>query len=239
MLCCPPLSVLYFSGLLPLTIHGIKDGNMMYEVFLGDFLPRELGTLLRRTGKYHLPTWHSSMQKQWPKEMEGRKGGRAERRTERDKERKKDKHEELLGQNSEGRSLQTMYSESISRLRGASVQMWVAVKCYICCQRAPRKWVVWDRYHLQIYMVLSLLPIPASHTSTCPGCHSTLVPDPRCPISAAGRAPKISSVEVREMGEENHFSPVVIFAVLNNRRKCYYEYPIIQTHPLADFTLVG
>lgn len=49
MLCWPPLSVLYGSGLLPWPIHRLNDGSsMMHEVFLGDLLPRELGTLLHR-----------------------------------------------------------------------------------------------------------------------------------------------------------------------------------------------
>lgn len=53
MLCCPPLSVLFVSGLLPWPIHRLKDEkSMMYEVFLGDLLPGELGNLLHRADKY-------------------------------------------------------------------------------------------------------------------------------------------------------------------------------------------
>ena len=104
--------------------------------------------------------------------------------------------------------------------------------------------MVWDQYHLRMYSALFLLLIPTAHTSKCPGSHCTLVLKPCCSISA-GRTQNVPAsvfqvfVEVRETGGENNFSHMVIFEILNNRRKCYYEYNIIQTHPLADFTLVG
>lgn len=66
---------------------------------------------------------------------EGRKGGRGERKTERDRERKNYKQEKLLGQNSEGRSLQTRYSESFSRVKevcastGCSKMLHLLPKC--------------------------------------------------------------------------------------------------------------
>lgn len=243
MLCCPPLSVLYFTGLLPWPTQRWKDRNsVMYKVFLGDSLPRELGVLLHRTGKVSavsqisVPLCRKNclwIQKEG-KEVEGR--GRP-RETE-----KKYIQEKLLCQNYEGRSLQRYMSLS---LRSKTSLCKCRSQQTLCYQNARRTSVVWDQYHLQIYTPLFLLPIPTAHTRECPGPHCTLLLKRCYPISAAGRTQKSLArvfqvfVEVRETGGGNNFSHMGFFSILNNWRKCYYEYNIIQTHPLTDFTLAG
>lgn len=220
MLCCPPLSVLYFSGLLPHPILRLKDGNsMMYEVFLGDFLPKELGTLLHRTEKYS-PLSQNNVplcKKKLLQKQKERKGGRG--KTERDRERKNYKQEKLLGQNSKGRNLQTRYSESFSRVKevcastSCSKMLHLLPKCtenisglgsvsptnlydsFSCCPSLqPTRVNVQDLIALGFRILATPFLLLGGHKSLPASVFQVFV-------------------EVRETGGEKHFSHVVIFAI--------------------------
>lgn len=180
----------------------------MYEVFLGDLLPGELGALLHRTGKYsslsqnNVPACKKNCL--W-KHNEGKEARQRERGINIDKESCKVRIEkvEVFRQGVVSPSLGSKHS----------LLMWVAAKCCICYQNALRISVVWDQYHWWIYTALFPLPTRVN-VQRLIALWVWILTTPLLLLGGPQNLPASVFqvfVEVRETGRENNFSHVVIF----------------------------